>query len=284
MKRPCYLSLLLPVLLTGLPVMAPAAAILFNNPGFEQNGDSIPGTLNPGTPIASDPGDYTSGPAGGVAAGGEPIPSWGNPLAIPASAGLFNPTGSTTGSAHSGSLTAFSGVNGTISQKLNLGDGVMATATPGAVITISGWFSNRNSNASQNLRVSLRVEPNVDVLTPVLIDPPNSPAWTAWTASFTLPDAATLGASNGLPLFMVMQSTAAQVLLDDISGTYTAAVPEPGAAALGALSGLMLLNRRHRLPSGLIRLPRLSASHLLTSTFDTPCSSHRGSFSPLSAA
>ncbi|MES2706015.1 MAG: PEP-CTERM sorting domain-containing protein [Verrucomicrobiota bacterium] len=241
MKQLCF-----PIFCALLGSIVPGAAVTLAiaNPGFEQDGTLIPGGQNPSIPIASDPGDYTFGPNSGAAAGGSAIPGWDAPFAPGSGAGIFNPVGSPSGSAHSGSLVAYANVNnGFISQPLSLSGGDLAIASPGASITLSGWFSNRNSNTAINLRVSLRVAPNVNVVAPLLLDLPDTPDWTAWTASFTLPDAATLGASANQPLFTVLEPTASQILLDDISGTYSA-VPEPAAAGLMTIAGFLGLRRR----------------------------------------
>lgn len=239
MKQNIPGSFFIPILLMSFSPLAPAAVLVFANPDFEQDGNIIPGGQNPAVPIASDPGDFTFGPNGGAAPGGSAIPGWNAPFEPGSGAGIFNPTGSPSGGAHLGALAAYvnSGGTGYITQRLSLAGGVPAAALPQTEVVISGWYSNRNSNTALNLRVALRVEPNVNIVTPVLIDPPDTPAWTQWTATFMLPDAATLGGNLGLQLFAVFEAAnASQILIDDISGTHTV-IPEPGAAAL-ALAGL----------------------------------------------
>jgi len=224
------------ICLTFSALTADGASISIKNPSFEDQGDTLNGNGN-GTPIASDPGDFTAGV----------VPEWDDNFTLTNNAGLFNPTGSTSGAAHSGSLVTFlqTNVNGGsyLVQNLELDGGGNVTAEPLSNITITGWISNRFSSAADPLlRVSLRVAPNTNIMAPMEFDAPNDPTWTEFTASFDLPDSATLGVAAGQPVFLVFDSIGPQILLDDISGTTS--IPEPSSALICGCAGLLLLRRR----------------------------------------
>lgn len=249
MKKQRTLSrrLIIPCLGLAFGSLGQAAVLQIANPGFELDGDVMPGVANPETPVGSDPGDWTSGPASGAVGGGIAVPGWDGPFTPGPGAGVFNPVGSPSVSAHTGNLVGYSnGGNGWVTQWLMLDGAVQATAEPGAEINIGGWFSNRLSATPVNLHVSIRVAPNDNIVPPVTLTPPETPDWTEWNANFTLPDAATLGANLGAPLFLVLENTGGnQVLYDDIQGTYTV-IPEPGMAwlALAGLAGLWIRRKR----------------------------------------
>lgn len=199
MKSP-VLTLMLTCFINSHLWSAPLT-IDIKNPGFEEQKTTLNGDGD-GTPIGSDPGDYTAGV----------VPQW-----TAASAGLFNPNAPVT-FAPEGNLVVYMDNNSSLKQPLVFPGGAPVTAVPGASITFTAKARGRTGgtpNTSLNLLVGAVSVSN----TVSLSVPANATGYSDVSATIKVSDATTLGANLNQPVTLNITNSGEQLNFDSVAAT-----------------------------------------------------------------
>lgn len=191
------------------------------NASFEDQKTTLNGDGD-GTPIGSDPGDYT------VAV----IPQW-----TAAAAGLFNPN-TPVNFAPDGNIVIYMDNGGVVTQPLAFPGGAAVTAVPGLKLTFTAKARGRTGGQPVTT-VSLRAG-GVTVSDSVPLSvPANATGYSDVSATVTLVDAASLGANLNQPLTLALANSGEQLNLDlaAASVVYLPAINSLTAAPQPATAG-----------------------------------------------
>ena len=207
-------------LLFALSAGASPVPVDIKNASFEEQKTTLNGDGD-GTPIGSDPGDFTVGV----------IPQW-----TAAGAGLFNPD-SPVNFAPDGNIVIYMDNNGVVSQPLVFPGGAAVTALPGLRLIFTAKARGRTGGVP-GTNVALRVGGTVVSNTVPLNVPANVTGYSDVSATVSLFDAAALGANLNQPLTLALTNAGQQLNLDQAAASVVylpsvnslTAAPQPATA------------------------------------------------------